>query len=81
MIRARFKRWWRLRKSRLVTVTLAHNVSVFYQISKVLNSLSAKHRTLLSFGDAKETHSCFITDRNTEIEIPIQGGIIGWISH
>lgn len=73
---SRFKRWWRMRKSRLVTVTMAHNASVFYQISKSLNAVSAKlkHRTILSWGDSKETHCCFIPDRNTEIAIPIAGG-------
>ena len=76
----RFKRWFRLRNSRLVTISREHNPNVFYQTTKILNALSAKLRlrTLLSFGDQKVTHSFYIPDRNTEITVPTKYGNI-WV--
>ncbi|AYV79100.1 MAG: hypothetical protein Faunusvirus2_47 [Faunusvirus sp.] len=77
---ARFNRWFRLCNSRLITVTNTHNPNIFYQITKYLNKYSAKLRlrTIISFGDAKESHVYFVPDRNTEIKIPTKYGSV-WI--
>ena len=79
-VASRLSRWFRLSGCKLVTISRDHNPGVFYQVTKVLHSVSAnlRLRTLISFGDQKETHSYFVPDRNTEILLPTLYGSL-WI--
>ena len=75
---ASFRRWFRLRNSQLISISRVHNPNVFYEITKMLNSICSKmkHRTLITFGSSDISHVYYVPDRNSEIELPTKYGSI-----
>jgi len=66
-----FKRWYRKRYYKTLTITKAENMSLFYKVTQSLNSIADKlqHRTALTFS-AKDKNYLYIVPRvGTEISI------------
>lgn len=70
------KRWFRLRTSRLVTMSKYQNEQHFFKVSKMLNSIccNLKLRSIVSFGNEEKSYSFWIPDPNTEVQLKTKYG-------
>src|ERR1700744_5374040 len=76
----RVQRWIRLFNSQLISVAKEQNEAFFFQVTKYLHKHASllQHRTMISYGDDKNTYVFLVPDKNSEIKIQEPYGNI-WI--